>query len=302
MHHSYVTLGAARKAGLAVGHRYWFGLATPHGPTFRPGIQSAGYLISSAEDMARYLALYVNHGIAPDGRRIVSRRGLRTMLAPGREATMGPWSDHAEARYAMGWYVGGPWSEPALLHPGRSPDSSSLIVVFPRRELAVVTLTNAANQLRRAGLPGVDRPPSSATPSTRSPASGSTRGPPCTGFYLYFDLAALALLAAAAWSTVRALRALRARARPRRVGLAVAGVVARAAVGALLVALPAVTLGTRTWFLWQPDLSAVLVVLGGLLLLGAALRLAQVVRGARTTPGRPAETAVRDRPREPAVL
>ena len=52
MRHSYVALDDAKRAGLATGHRYWFGLATAHGPTFRPGIQPAGYLMSSARTWA----------------------------------------------------------------------------------------------------------------------------------------------------------------------------------------------------------------------------------------------------------
>ena len=178
--------------------------------------------------MARYLALYLNDGVTSDGRRIVSSRGLQTMLAPGLDATLGPWADHVQARYAMGWYVGGPWSEPARLHPGRAPDSSSLIVVFPRRDLAVVTLTNAANQLAVPGYPAsIDRVERNA------------------------------------------------------VGV-LTGVAARAAAGVLLVALPALTFGWRASFLWQPDLATVIVLLGALLLLSAALRLATLVRPADT--------------------
>ena len=196
MRHSYVALDAAKRAGLATGHRYWFGLRTAHGPTFRAGIQSAGYLISSAQDMGRYLAMYLNHGVTADGDRIVSRRGLETMLAPGRPGKLGAWSDHADARYAMGWYVGGPWSEPAQLHPGRAPDSSAMIVMFPRRDLAVVTLTNAANELSLPGYPAsVDR-------VERNAVDALIGDPIDTGtslhrYYLYLDLIALALLAAA---------------------------------------------------------------------------------------------------------
>ena len=51
MRDSYVALDAAQRAGLATGHRYWFGFTRGHGPTFRAGIQAAGYLISSAADM-----------------------------------------------------------------------------------------------------------------------------------------------------------------------------------------------------------------------------------------------------------
>ncbi len=281
MRHSYVALDVAKRDGLATGHRYWFGLAIAHGPTFRPGIQSAGYLISSAQDMGHYLAMYLNHGVAADGQRIVSQRGLQTMLTPGRPGTMGAWSDHADARYAMGWYVGGPWSEPAQLHPGRAPDSSALMVMFPRRDLAVVTLTNAANELSLPGYPAsVDR-------VERNAVDALIGDPIDTGtslhrFYLYFDLIALALLAAVAWPVVRAVRALRTRTRPRHRWLAIVGVVTRAGGGVLLMALPGLAFGWRAALLWQPDLLTLIILMAALLLVTAALRLARLLRGSGT--------------------
>ena len=183
------------------------------------------------------------------------------MLAPGRPGKLGAWSDHADARYAMGWFVGGPWSEPAQLHPGRAPDSSAMIAMFPRRDLAVVTLTNAANDLTLPGYPAaVDR-------VERNAIDALIGDPVDTGtslhrYYLYVDLIALALLAAAAWPLVRAVRALRTRTRPRHRWLAIVGVVTRAAGGVLLVALPALAFGWRASLLWQPDVLIFIVLLG----------------------------------------
>jgi hypothetical protein len=75
-------------------------------------------------------------------------------------------------------------------------------------------------------------------------------------------------------------------------------VVTRAAGGVLLVALPALAFGWRASFLWQPDVFALIVLLGALLLLTAALRLARLLRRSPESPqGRqvsdplPAETA-----------
>jgi CubicO group peptidase (beta-lactamase class C family) len=294
MRHSYVALDAAKQAGLATGHRYWFGFTAAHGPTFRSGIQSAGYLISSAEDMGRYLAMYLNDGASADGRRVVSRRALKTMLAAGHPGSLGPWADHADARYAMGWYVGGPWSEPALLHPGRAPDSSALIAVFPGRELAIVTLTNAANQLTVPGYPGsVDRVERNAVDALiGDPVNPGTS---LHRFYFYFDLVALVLLAAATWPLIRATRTLRSRSRPRRPRRAIAGIATRAAAGLLLAALPALTVGWRAAFLWQPDLATFLVLLGAILLLTATLRLTVFLRRAPRAPQHaPASPAATD--------
>ncbi len=281
MRHSYVTLASALRAGLAKGHRYWFGIAATHGPTFRRGIQAAGYLVSSAHDMGRYLAMYLNGGAAADGRRVVSRRGLRTMLAPGRRGTLGPWADHAGARYAMGWYVGGPWSEPALLHPGRAPDSSALMVIFPRRRLAIVTLTNAANQLTVPGYPAsVDRVERNAVDALIGDRVDT--GTSLKRFYLYFDLVALALILVAVWALIRSVRALRRGDRPRHRRRALFGVALRGSVGLLLLALVALTLGWRVAFLWQPDLATLIALIACLLLVTAALRLGVLLRAPRS--------------------
>ena len=202
------------------------------------GIQSAGYLISSAQDMALYLAMYLNDGVAADGERIVSQRGLDTMLAPGRPGTLGPVVRPRRRPLRDRLVRRRPWSEPAQLHPGRAPDSSALMVMFPRRDLAVVTLTNAANQLSLPGYPAsVDR-------VERNAVDALIGDPVDTGtslhrYYLYVDLIALVLLAAVTWPVVRAARVVRTRTRPRRRWLAIAGVVTRAGGGVLLVALPA---------------------------------------------------------------
>ena len=58
----------------------------------------------------------------------------------------------------------------------------------------------------------------------------------------------------------------------------------RAAGGVLLVALPALAFGWRASFLWQPDVFTVIVLLGALLLVTAALRLAGLVRRSPRVP------------------
>jgi len=163
------------------------------------------------------------------------------------------------------------------MHPGRAADSSALIVMFPARELAMVTLTNAANELSVPGYPGsVDRVERNAVSALiGDPIDPSTS---MHRFYLYFDLVALALLAAFAWPVFRAARALRTRARPRRRWLAIVGVLARSAGGGLLLAVPALAFGWRASFLWQPDVFTLIVLIGALLLVTAALRLARLAR------------------------
>lgn len=62
LRHSYTTQAAAAPDGLAAGHRLWYGLAIPTEQAFAPAMHPAGYLISSAEDLARYTSLYFTEG------------------------------------------------------------------------------------------------------------------------------------------------------------------------------------------------------------------------------------------------
>ena len=284
MSHSHTTQADGLVDGMAVGHRFWFGVPVASGPTVRPGLLAAGFLISSSADLGRYLAMYLNDGVAANGTRIVSSDGLRTMLSPGPEATLGPWADHASSRYAMGWFVGGPWSEPALLHPGNAPDSSAMIVLLPERGWAVAGLMNATNELPLA--PSVtdrlnrnvvdillDEPPT---------AAGSLRS-----FYLVVDLVAASLLAGFGYLAYRAVRGAREPViRHRRLALVTVGVLVAVAAALLLVP-PAAGYGWRAAWTWMPDLTMTVALLAGLSVVAATGRLVAVTRsspGAPTTP------------------
>ena len=274
MTRSFTSLPEARAAGLAQGHRYVFGFRRGYGPTFRPGLQAAGYLVSTVEDMSHYLSMWLNRGIY-NGHRLVSRRGLRTLLAPARPATMGPWSDFAHARYAMGWYVGGPWSERAVLHPGNSPDTTTMNVLLPQRGWGVVTLANAGNELPLPGYPAaIDRIARNAVDVlVGDPVDPGTSLPT---FYLWFDLAVFALLTAAGAGLLRAVRLVRSGRGPSSRRLALAGIVVRAGAGAVLLAVPGY--GWAAAWTWVPDLLLAGVAFGALLLATAALRLVALVR------------------------
>lgn len=284
MRDSFTSLANARRAGLATGHRYLFGWVIGHGPTVRSGIQASGYLISSARDMGRYLSMYLHGGRAANGTRIVSKKSLAAMFTPGPDTTLGPWADRADSRYGLGWYIGGPWSKPAMLHPGRTPDSGSLITLFPGQGFGVATLVNAANQVPVPGYPAsIDRAQRNAVDAAvGDPVEAGTSLP---RFYLRFDLLALALVAAASWLVIRSLSSLRSGPGPRRTGPALIGIGLAAGIGLLLALFPAVSLGWGTWFLWQPDLAFVIALIAAMLILSAGIRTATVIRSRR--PGQP---------------
>lgn len=273
MRDSFTSPSAAKRAGLAVGHRYWFGFPVAHGPTSPDAVRSAGYLMSSAADMARYLSMFLNGGVVA-GRRLVSKQGLAELLAPTATATLGAWSGHHESRYAMGWFVGGPWHEQATLHLGGAPDSSSMIVLLPRLRLAVVTLASANTELP---IPGADGSTDRIARGVVSLLVGERpeTGFSLTWFYIIFDVTVAATLGLLVFSLVR----LRRRRRPPTDGGRRTCSVARGAVEALLgiLSLAAPVLlgqGYAGMFLWTPDLVLVLLVIGFLLALTGFSRIA----------------------------
>jgi CubicO group peptidase (beta-lactamase class C family) len=300
MTHSFSAPGPARRDGLAAGHDYIFGLTRTTGPAFRRGMLAAGYLMSSANDMARYLAVFLNDGVGSDGRRIVSAQGLRTLLSGGRPVThLGPWADSAPSHYAMGWFDGGPWKEPAILHPGDAADSSSLMVLFPSRDVAVVTLANTSNELPVPGNPAaITRMQRNAVDVLLG--EPVNRGTSVHRFYFWFDVVAALLLAAALLGLARAVLALRGRLAPHHRVRAIIGIPGRIVLAAVVLGYPAlIGVGWTALRSWHTDLALTLVIIGAVILSTALVRLVWLLRTRPRAvlappPPDPARPAVRD--------
>lgn len=267
---------------VAPGHRYWFGLAASSGPVQREGVVAAGYLASTAEDLGSYLGMYLREGMAPDGTRVLSPAGVRALTAPGPESHLGSWADGSDARYAMGWMVGGPWAEPAVFHPGNSPDSSAMIALFPDRGVAAATLVPAGHEVPVPGNPSLtDR----IARNTMHSVLGEPVPPPTSrwGFYVWFDAAVGVAVALAFWSLWRATRAGRrpAPGRVRRWLLPLPSLL----TALLLLALPILTSGGwRGVWTWAPDLATTLLVLSALAAAVAVVRIGAAIRGGRGQP------------------
>ena len=269
MTHSSASTEPVGSDVLVDGHRFWFGVPVATEPTRRDAPLAAGYLISTAGDLGRYLSLYLGEGLGPDGTRIVSADGVRTLLGGGPDAVLGSWAQGQESRYAMGWFVGGPWGEDAVFHPGNTPDTTTMLTLFPDRGVAVAVVVNAGNELPVPGNPFI------ADRVTRNVVH-SALGQPVVDlpsmwrFYLVFDLVALLLLGAAAWGL---LRAARTSAPPRHPVRGWAGVLVRAMAAGLLVVVPTLSYGWGGLWTWAPDLAVVTAALALLLAAAAALRV-----------------------------
>jgi len=132
----------ARQNGLAVGHRYWFGVpvAAPDLP-LPAGALAGGGLISSAAEMARYLSAHLNGGRYGDERLLSSagmeelHRGVADIKAYGLSL----------GQYAMGWVVDQIGQTKLLWHGGTLPDFGAYMALLPEQKKGVVLLFNGCH-------------------------------------------------------------------------------------------------------------------------------------------------------------
>ncbi|NMB89346.1 MAG: beta-lactamase family protein [Chloroflexi bacterium] len=142
MYHSYTSQAAARQAGLAVGHRFWFWkpCAAP-GLPLPSGSLPSGQLISCAEDMGRYLCAQLNQARSGEG-RILSAAGVAELQRGAADvAFMGV----PAGQYGMGWFVTGAGQDRIVWHAGCVPDFTTYMALLPGRRQAVALLVNAGH-------------------------------------------------------------------------------------------------------------------------------------------------------------
>ncbi|NIM96039.1 MAG: serine hydrolase [Anaerolineales bacterium] len=140
MRHSFARLAHAKKDGLAVGHRYWFGQPVPITdlPLAR-GSQASGQLISCAEDMAHYLIALLNGG-RYQGEQILSSAGIDELQRGVAEQRV---VGTSVAKYGMGWFIAKIGRTKVVSHGGNVPDFWSYIAILPEQNKGIVLLANA---------------------------------------------------------------------------------------------------------------------------------------------------------------
>jgi CubicO group peptidase (beta-lactamase class C family) len=148
MNHSHTSQAAAKRDGLAVGHRYWFAhpVAIRDLPLPR-GSLSSGQLISSSEDMAHYLIAHLNGGRFREV-QLLSGAGIDELhRGVAEQRVMGK----LVAEYGMGWFASNVGGTKVFSHGGNVPDFSSYMALLPEQKKGVVLLVNADHY----GLPPV---------------------------------------------------------------------------------------------------------------------------------------------------
>ncbi len=292
MRHTYLTLDAAKQGGMAAGYRYWFGVPVADDWHYGSAMVSAGGVISTAEDMAHYLTMYLNHG-SYQGKALLSPGGIAAMETPAVDANSTQIGETVKLQYGMGWAIGDLRGVPAVYHTGGTPNFASWMILVPRDNRALVVLTDADNF-----IPGSNAPDAFDIPigvnNLLAGQAPNPHGPTMTRLYLYLDLGVLLVLGLQIWSLVRLLRRrLSVALRPEGVGTVLAQ--ARQTILPLawelglsiyaLAALPRLLTGAD-WayiFVWVPDLGVVILLICGLWLLTGATRIARTARALRAS-------------------
>jgi CubicO group peptidase (beta-lactamase class C family) len=140
MHHTYTSQVRAKQNGLAMGHRYWFGIPiAAHNIPIPPSSMPAGGLISTSEDMAHYLIAHLNGGRYGEAQIISSASIDELHRDVAEQRVLGA----SVTAYGMGWFVDKLDGTKLVSHGGNVPDFSAFVGLLPEKKKGVVLLVNA---------------------------------------------------------------------------------------------------------------------------------------------------------------
>lgn len=138
--HTAATLEESISNGLIDGHTNFFGLNIKTGHRYPTDDDSwitvpAGYISSSANDLGRYLQMYLR-----GGNGIISQQSIDTMFY-GDTVYI---DDEVPYWYGYGWTtVKEPLTEPVLRHSGLVETGTACVFILPERDIAIAFTANA---------------------------------------------------------------------------------------------------------------------------------------------------------------
>ena len=131
----------AEELDRADGHQLLFGhVITRNVPIYR-NIVPAGWVMSTAEDMGRWLIVHLNGGVI-DNQQVIPAGVIEELHAPGVSYEQ----DSEEIGYGMGWFIGCSDTGLSMVwHGGDTSNFSADMVLVPDRHTGVVVLVNSQN-------------------------------------------------------------------------------------------------------------------------------------------------------------
>jgi len=182
MKNSFTSQDEALKHGMATGHRWWYGFPVPVTFPYNRSELPAGYLISSAEDMAHYLIAEMNGGRYGNSSVLSSEGMALTQTSPGT--------------YAMGWELFHIDERLLINHEGGTGHFQTSVFFDPEARVGVFVGANVMNALDAFSSPPGTEPLDGITAraigqtvfnlATNRPMPDQGRG--IRNLYLGFDL------------------------------------------------------------------------------------------------------------------
>lgn len=130
MQHSFTN--PAQTADLAQGYSRLFGVAIPQAQPYRAYELGAGYLMSTAEDMAHYVVAMSNGGRYKIS-EVLAQRAMSALFTPGQQEGFA---------YGMGWFVDSVHGIPRIQHGGANETFKTYVDFYPTRHTGIVLLIN----------------------------------------------------------------------------------------------------------------------------------------------------------------
>ena len=145
MTNSFLTRSEGMSAGMAEGHTKIIGFPVGGEVQYLDSALAAGFIISTAEDMCRYLLMHLGGG-SYAGSRVISEAGLAGLYKPGRVA-------EGESVYAMGLVAVEDQSATLIMHDGMTQGFNAGMVFSPQEQWGIIVLTNIGTMIELPAMP-----------------------------------------------------------------------------------------------------------------------------------------------------
>lgn len=117
------------------GHQLVFGQAVQKKFPFNRSMLPAGYLVSSVEDMSKYLISHLNNGNY-NNKNILSKSGVQLLHTPSSTIIKD------KIFYGLGWFIHQNEKRTTLKHTGATENFSSVMLLSSEKKLGVIVLMN----------------------------------------------------------------------------------------------------------------------------------------------------------------
>ncbi|MDE6593684.1 MAG: beta-lactamase family protein [Oscillospiraceae bacterium] len=270
MNRTSASLDRAKENGLIPGYRNYFGIfvsgeadypdgTSPSETSAPDSTVPAGYIAASANDMGKYLQMYLKAGNGKTS-RIISPESIDAMFYDRV-----PQDDTGINFYGSGWAYTEYYGYPLLNHSGLVENYTSNMFIIPEKQIGIAVLVNMNDYFVDNNLLGNMTLPLLGEEKASLPKHAYTL------FHLLIDLVYLFVFVSAVYPII-ALKKWKAKAVTKK-SIAF-DILRHGALPLLLLALPYI-LGSPLWLVWYfvKDLFLVLTISSALLILTGCCKL-----------------------------